>query len=102
MKENIQTTIKPLHIYNMRAWAQASKLKHSSERFLKIQQVLKTSEHDFQQVHMAKSIQLLNILNNLILSTVEDMVPIGKETLADISINLQQAHETNEFLQLEL
>jgi len=41
----------------------------SSERVLKIQQVLKESECEFQQVHMAKSIQLLNILDNLILST---------------------------------
>ena len=44
---------------------------------------------------------LLNIINNLILSTAEDMVQISKATLADISMNLQQAHETIEFLQLE-
>jgi len=50
---------------------------------------------------MAKSIHLLNILNNLILSTAEDMVQISKATLVDISMNLQQAHETIEFLQLE-
>ena len=66
-----------------------------------MQQVLKASEREFQQVHMAKSIQLLNILNNLILWTAKDMVQISIATLVDISMNLQQAHETIEFLQLE-
>lgn len=50
---------------------------------------------------MGKSIQLLKLLNNLILSTAEEMVQIRKSTLVDISMNLQLAHETIEFLQLE-
>lgn len=50
---------------------------------------------------MAKSIQLLKILNNLILSSTEDMVQINKSTLADIQVHIQHAHETIEFLQLE-
>ena len=51
---------------------------------------------------MATSIQLLNILNNLILSTAEDMVQIHKTTLANIQVHIQHAHEIIEFLQLEL
>lgn len=50
---------------------------------------------------MERNIKLLQILNNLILSTVEDMVKINKATLVDIQMHLQQAHDTNEFLQLE-
>jgi len=65
----------------------------SSERVLQIQQVLKESECEFQQVHMAKSIQWLKILNNLILSTNEGMVQISKATLAYIQVHIQHAHE---------
>ncbi|MCY6524758.1 hypothetical protein, partial [Actinobacillus pleuropneumoniae] len=46
-------------------------------------------------------IQLSQILNNLILSSADDMVNISKTTLVDIQVHLQHAHERIEFLQLE-
>lgn len=49
---------------------------------------------------MATHIQLSQILNNLILSSVGDMVNISKTTLVDIQVHLQHAHEMIEFLQL--
>ena len=50
---------------------------------------------------MAKHIQLLQVIHDLILSSAEDMVQISKETLVDISRHLQQTNEMIEFLQLE-
>jgi len=50
---------------------------------------------------MEKRIQMLEFLNNIILSTVEDMVKINKANLADIKRHLHYAHETVEFPQLE-
>ena len=50
---------------------------------------------------MATHIQLSQILNNLILSSVGDMVNINKTTVVDIQVHLQHAHEMIEFLQLE-
>jgi len=50
---------------------------------------------------MATHIQLLQILNNLILSSVGDMVNINKTTIDNIQVHLQHAHEMIEFLQLE-
>ena len=67
----------------------------------KVQHLQQESLISSEQVHMAQHIQMLNILHNLIISNDEDMVHISKETLADLSWNLQQTHETIEFLQLE-
>ena len=44
---------------------------------------------------------VLKLLNNLILSTVDEMVKINKTSLSNIKICLQNAHENIEFLQLE-
>lgn len=50
---------------------------------------------------MEQSIQLLEFLNNLIISTTEDTVKINKMSLANIKKNLHYDPETIEFLQLE-
>ena len=50
---------------------------------------------------MATHIQLSQILHNLMLSSADDMVQIKKNTLADIQVHIQHAHEMTEFLQLE-
>ena len=44
---------------------------------------------------------VLKLLNNLILSTVDEMVKINKTSLSNIKICLQNAQENIEFLQLE-
>ena len=50
---------------------------------------------------MVTHIQLSQIINNLILSSVGNMVNISKTTLADIQVHLQHAHEMIKFIQLE-
>jgi len=57
-----------------------------------------------ERVQMEKNIQLLDFLNNLILSIAKDTVRINKVTLADKrkrKKHLHYAHETVEFIQLE-
>lgn len=44
---------------------------------------------------------VLKILNNLIHSTVDEMVKINKTSLSNIKMCLQNAQEKIEFLQLE-
>ena len=44
---------------------------------------------------------VLKLLSNLILSTVDEMVKINKTSLFNIKICLQNAQENIEFLQLE-
>ena len=44
---------------------------------------------------------VLELLNNLMLSTIDEMVKINKTSLSNIKICLQNAHENIEFLQLE-
>ena len=51
---------------------------------------------------MTTHIQLSQIPNNLILSSTSNMVNINKTNLVYIQVHLQHAHETIEFLQLEL
>lgn len=50
---------------------------------------------------MVRITELLELLNTLIHSNVHDTIEIGKITLTDIQICLQDAHEKIEFLQLE-
>lgn len=53
------------------------------------------------KLNMETHIQLSQILNNLILSSMGDMVNISKTTLADIQAHHQHTHEMIEFLELE-
>lgn len=54
-----------------------------------------------ERVHMDKRIQLLGVLNNMIISIVEDTMQIRKASLVDIKMHLHQTHEIVECLQLE-
>jgi hypothetical protein len=50
---------------------------------------------------MEQSIELLEFLNNLILSISKDTMKISKATFIDIKRHLHYAHETIEFIQLD-